>query len=231
MTKLINMIRKITLLLFALVAISSSFAQIMIDDEYLSLSIDPSSFSGEKKTYLHNNAADPADTVIVWKVAEMSINGESWESSVCTGDLCLVDPGVDKEYKFDLGLGEKMLLKLGFTNFGNFGNGSLTVVAWSELNSNFRDTVRFDMNTWSASATSVIKASFDVYPNPAKDFITINLLASGSDEIKVYDILGNEVLSQNVYSGDRIDVSSLPKGIYILRSTGNLNYSKTIQKI
>jgi len=225
------MIRKITLLFVALAAVSSSFAQIVIDHDYLSVSIDPSSFSGEEKTYLHNNATDPDDTIIVWKVTEMTINGESWESSVCTGDLCVVDPAVDREYKFDLSLGEKMLLKLGFTNVGNPGTGTLTMVAWSELNPNYKDTVKFDMYTWGASTKSVRSASFDVYPNPAKDFITIELMEGGSEEIKIYDILGNEVLSQKIYSGDRIDVASLPKGIYIMRSSGNLNYSKTIQKI
>lgn len=59
--------------------------------------------------------------------------------------------------------------------------------------------------------------SFSVYPNPAtKGFITIQ---SNSKEVKgvtVFDILGNKIINTTL-SNDKLDVSELITGIYILR--------------
>ena len=222
------MTRKITFLLTALIFSSAAFSQISFDDDRFDTKGNPDVFGEDVKTYMHNNSTNEADSAIKWKAIDVSFS-DGWEPSVCTGELCVTD--LTKEYGFDLPMGEKMDFKLGFTTINTSGNGCMTVVAWNEANPFETDTVTYCMSTWGASVKGIDQGSFDVYPNPAKDVVTINLLNGGSDIIKIYDILGNEILSRPVTSGDNVDVSSLTKGVYIIRTQGNLNYSKTIQKL
>jgi len=60
------------------------------------------------------------------------------------------------------------------------------------------------------------QSSFIVYPNPAKDFIVIeseNVIS----EITIFDLTGNEMMKQNVMSGENISISTLSKGLYFLQ--------------
>jgi hypothetical protein len=58
---------------------------------------------------------------------------------------------------------------------------------------------------------------FNVYPNPASDFITIQLNNTEVSKISIYNILGKEVLSQNELIDNRVDVSNLNEGIYFIK--------------
>ena len=65
------------------------------------------------------------------------------------------------------------------------------------------------------------KASIKVYPNPAKDFINVDIEADrfSSSEIELFDIQGRLVKKSklNAQIGNRIDVSSLNPGAYTYR--------------
>lgn len=69
------------------------------------------------------------------------------------------------------------------------------------------------------STDSFALAGFKMYPNPAKDIFAIDL-PSGVDEVSVviFDILGKEVLSQQINSlNNKFDTSSLLSGTYIVK--------------
>ncbi|MBA3664499.1 MAG: multicopper oxidase domain-containing protein [Bacteroidetes bacterium] len=57
---------------------------------------------------------------------------------------------------------------------------------------------------------------FSVYPNPGSDLITIksSVQINSSLQCKVYNTLGQLVLEKNIRSGETIDVSLLPSGLY-----------------
>ncbi len=59
---------------------------------------------------------------------------------------------------------------------------------------------------------------FSVYPNPIKEgYLTINSANSSIKSIEIYDVLGKQVLSTSVQNNERINISTLNSGIYILR--------------
>jgi uncharacterized delta-60 repeat protein len=58
-----------------------------------------------------------------------------------------------------------------------------------------------------------ISNSVHLYPNPASQNVTVNSIYN-IQEIKVLDVLGNEVLNQKANGNTQINVSSLPKGLY-----------------
>lgn len=58
-----------------------------------------------------------------------------------------------------------------------------------------------------------------ISPNPSSDFIT---LGGNSGLIRIYDMKGSLVLSHNATTNERIDISSLTNGVYVLK-TDNQN--------
>jgi len=58
--------------------------------------------------------------------------------------------------------------------------------------------------------------SISVSPNPASDFIN---LGEYSGSIKIYDMKGSLMFSHNVSVNERVDISSLQNGVYVLRTT------------
>jgi hypothetical protein len=61
-----------------------------------------------------------------------------------------------------------------------------------------------------------------IYPNPAKDNITIELGSElKSEHVLIFDYLGNVVLTKNVTSPKvNIDIQHLAKGIYFVTTSG-----------
>lgn len=59
--------------------------------------------------------------------------------------------------------------------------------------------------------------SFAIFPNPAtKGYINITSLISGAKAVAIYDVLGKQVVN-TVVTGERLDISSLNSGIYIVK--------------
>ncbi|TAH27132.1 MAG: T9SS C-terminal target domain-containing protein [Cytophagales bacterium] len=69
-----------------------------------------------------------------------------------------------------------------------------------------------------------------VYPNPAKNLINIDLANNNFSQIILLDVTGREVFTNKVTSQtEKIDLSDLKKGLYILQLNGNSsNYRQTI---
>jgi len=58
---------------------------------------------------------------------------------------------------------------------------------------------------------------FSIYPNPAtKGYVNISSKVIGSKKVSVFDVLGKQVINTKL-SNDRLDISSLNSGIYILK--------------
>jgi hypothetical protein len=63
-----------------------------------------------------------------------------------------------------------------------------------------------------------LRSSFKAYPNPANDFITVELPVSSS-RVSVLDMLGKEVFVQSIAAGQemlKINLENLKNGIYII---------------
>lgn len=78
----------------------------------------------------------------------------------------------------------------------------------------------------SVSATEISSFSINkIYPNPVKDFVTIELQSesAGTIQVSLFNILGIEIKkweTQSLYNGDqklKIDLSQLKSGVYILK--------------
>lgn len=74
------------------------------------------------------------------------------------------------------------------------------------------------------------RSTVGLYPNPSSDFINISTDVEITS-VEVFNMLGKRVSSLSELTNNRLDVSSLSKGIYILRlSSGNSSIAKKIVK-
>ncbi|PWK18976.1 T9SS type A sorting domain-containing protein [Xanthomarina spongicola] len=79
------------------------------------------------------------------------------------------------------------------------------------------------LTDFTLSTTSYELADFNVYPNPTSTG-SINIVSKTNDaiEVAVYDILGKQVL-ENTVKNNRLDVSTLNAGVYIMKISQNGN--------
>lgn len=57
-----------------------------------------------------------------------------------------------------------------------------------------------------------------LYPNPATNFIRIQSNSGELIDVKIYSMQGQLLLSGKYFSSENIDVSSLEKGIYVVKA-------------
>jgi hypothetical protein len=114
------------------------------------------------------------------------------------------------------------------------------------------DSVVFDILTWpnlshfplfislaaindggpGVNTQNIQKSSLKVYPNPANDFINIQFPNDHqhADEVSVHDLTGRLVLQEKGALSERVDVSSLPPGLYVVqaRTSGGVYVGKVV---
>ncbi|MFC2111092.1 T9SS type A sorting domain-containing protein [Bacteroidota bacterium] len=75
----------------------------------------------------------------------------------------------------------------------------------------------------------VSNSKINIYPNPTTDYI--NVENNTASIIKLYNIIGEEIISLNSNNFERIDVSELNTGIYLIKIENKANKSVFSQKV
>ncbi len=72
----------------------------------------------------------------------------------------------------------------------------------------------------STAISDVSDFHFDIYPNPARDYIHIATELKGTKTLSVFNMVGQEMLQEEMYDFQRkLDVSGLETGMYMIRIT------------
>lgn len=130
-------------------------------------------------------------------------------------------------------VGDTLEIKSGFTNtthfsgdydpWGNVGKTYIMYVFYDDANPS--DSIAFVTEFYAGSGASYstiekINATANVYPNPAKNFITLDYQIpanSSSARFEIRNILGSVVSEMNLTSAtgqQKIDISNLQNGVY-----------------
>ncbi|WP_405606579.1 T9SS type A sorting domain-containing protein [Polaribacter sp. Asnod1-A03] len=81
-----------------------------------------------------------------------------------------------------------------------------------------------------ASIDDVFSSKISIYPNPANDFIKIST-SETIDSVDVYNLIGKKVISSKNLIENSLDISTLAKGVYMLKLTsGSAVASKKLIK-
>jgi len=81
----------------------------------------------------------------------------------------------------------------------------------------------------SVSIASIMESTFDLYPNPAQDHITIKLQNNRFNaNLSIFKLDGSMILQKVIKNGEIINISQLTSGVYIVKvnQTGELLYIK-----
>lgn len=86
-----------------------------------------------------------------------------------------------------------------------------------EIASSYGQALDFTLNIANLSTVAFDKASLSVYPNPSKDILIVNYKSEIND-IKIYNLLGQEVLSSKMNKSDfQLNISHLSSGAYVVK--------------
>lgn len=77
----------------------------------------------------------------------------------------------------------------------------------------FFDNLLFDGDLGGSDKSNV---AFSIYPNPASDYLVIKSPLQAAKQIRVYDILGREVLNTLLLK-DSLNISTLNSGVYFIQ--------------
>ena len=136
-----------------------------------------------------------------------------------TRDQLLVPDDTDEEF--------------GAENFNNMPI-AMTMKIWAVLNwiDGASGELFYSPKTITLNVKDIKKSNINVYPNPTVDVLSISLEnTTNSADIKIFDVFGKEVISQNLINSNQIDVKSLITGtyIYVINENG-VSYSGKIIK-
>jgi len=158
------------------------------------------------------------DTIKLHAALIESINGYTELNYTCRK---MIPDG----YGFDLIFIDetKQSLSFDFSIEGySINNSQLIVFLQDERSKEITQTVKVDL----ASIVGIDQLDgkdISIYPNPASDYI--KLLTNGKGNYAIYNMSGTFVNSGIINkTGQYIDISGLPDGVYIMRAT-NSNYS------
>lgn len=83
---------------------------------------------------------------------------------------------------------------------------------------------------WTLATNDLDKVDFMVYPNPVSNILNVASSSQSKIEYKISSVLG-QIVDQNIITNQKIDVSHLPKGVYIIQLTqGNKRVTKKFIK-
>ena len=129
--------------------------------------------------------------------------------------------------------GESFPLKVYFYPGGQSGCCKLWMRISSRNNPANVDSCLFRACTLDVNAVDApSKDRIAVYPNPANDRLMIETLNKQPYSLLVHDILGRVVLQMDQHlDSEAIDVSALPKGVYVIRTQGEYSGGTTFEKM
>ncbi|GAB7257364.1 T9SS type A sorting domain-containing protein [Polaribacter sp. OB-PA-B3] len=102
------------------------------------------------------------------------------------------------------------------------------IVSRISSDNNFRTTYLYNGAT--ASVKDVLLTDFKTYPNPVKDFLTIDNSNFVIKSLSLYNVLGKKVLST---TQNQLDFKNLNKGVYVLKietDKGKIGTTKIVKK-
>ena len=90
-----------------------------------------------------------------------------------------------------------------------------------DLNGNKLDSVDLKIANFASIKDVKPAVTFNAYPNPADDILTLSVQGSSENTVKLVDVLGNVVMEDKLNTTKKIDVREFKNGVYILTVYSN----------
>lgn len=163
--------------------------------------------------------------VLKWKIVSNTLLSQ-WSTSLCDYTACY--PNIpDSGTMIPVDPGAQGFIGLNVSPNKIEGMGTLKVYVYEEGKEKEGDTLSWIVN---CSITDINKyeqrSLIKIFPNPVSDYLVIDLSSYPSrlNTLCVYNIFGEKMFEKNVNSNtkfEKLDMTSFPKGTYILVIKGN----------
>lgn len=100
-----------------------------------------------------------------------------------------------------------------------------------DQNGKWSHTTLLDAVDSSLSANVFDQVSLRVFPNPTTDFVQFHTQQNQIFDVAIYDALGKKVGQQQANNNSPIDLTNVPKGLYLLQTTDQNKQSNTFKII
>lgn len=221
------------LLVFMYVLPLSLFAQFTLTTRSAGVS-GPNTYEPTASTSMTNNSTNPIDTMFVWRVIEYT-NPSGWVLAFCDPFYCNSNTKLDSSNSFVLKAGKPGLLKADIYFNGVSGVGVMKIRIHSVMDPSISDTFSITATSWLTSVKkSAAPKNLTVYPNPATEYVMVDVPSKTATTIEVYNVLGSKVRTYQHESGAqaRLDLADLQKGVYFIRIHDKTGvYTKQFNKI
>ncbi|MDV7186449.1 T9SS type A sorting domain-containing protein [Lutibacter sp. TH_r2] len=85
----------------------------------------------------------------------------------------------------------------------------------------FYDNISLKEDVTNSIEDNELSKSFNVYPNPANGVLFIKSNQFAVSNVAIFNVMGQKVLEQQELENNQLDVSSISKGMYILKVTSD----------
>jgi hypothetical protein len=223
--------KKITFL-FSLFLIFSFFGfsqiKIMVTGSQTDLSglvhtinLDPNNYLGIDGTVLldidiQNNSGQNK----AWRITRKKLTVPSdWTDYICISGGCYI-PNADNwstpiDNQVLLSDAEIATLNIHFTPSVS-ASGSARYRYYIGDGTDFEDSVDVQLNFLLGVKNFKTASSVSIAPNPAVDFVMLSLNGYENSSVKIIDILGNTIYSEDITNSKKIDVSDYKNGVYFV---------------
>ncbi len=148
-----------------------------------------------------------------------------WDTQVCDNNACYlphvssnIDAALGLNQPFRLDAGKSFDLILHVLPNGTPGEGEFMLIyALASSPNTPIDTVRYSVTVRNRVSSTFDLSTLDirVFPNPATNYFELSN-TTGVDRVTVYNLIGREVRSYDVYAGNQYNVEGLPDGMYLV---------------
>ncbi len=211
----------LTLALFTFFAIASQ-AQITVLHDTVSKVWTKDGITHALKDTLVNNTAAPI--TVTWnKTNEILLTGWSY-IGICDKITCYPAP-VTGSHSFTIDPGEKVAMYVDVKAIATADDGFNYITV--KLNDGISDKyMTFEFYTWPTQVKDFENNNtVSIYPNPATNFINLNILDSRITDINVVNIIGKKIGHYDITASTpnpmRVPIDNIAKGIYLLQFTDN----------
>jgi Secretion system C-terminal sorting domain len=151
-----------------------------------------------------------------------------WETLICDKEQC--HGSMTSKQTFVLTAGEESRLDVHARPNGIAGTANIDLIVSETNNSTNTGVAKYLFNT-STATKEVDKSNLRIAPNPVQDFFTIMDETEIVEEISIYNMIGRQMKNfKSVGSGQKINISDFPDGIYLIRLLSkNGNTLKTLR--
>ena len=175
-----------------------------------------------------NNTSDTL--YFQWEKVSESVPA-NWEASVCDNEVCyisLVDSGTTNPV-FPT---ESGFILLHVTAHVNYGTSVVRYAIWDIANPAMKDTLTFItiVNAPSAIAETENKNTFNIFPNPANDYLYVTSPNNENFSLNIFNSLGEKISSAVSTQNWKLETGNFANGVYTISISGN-NKSSFTKKI